>query len=662
MLRFRERQKTPPGPARPPDDRRCTGQRADGQRCSLWASPGTDRCRAHRASQPDHPIGEQSNRGTVAAVARIRMNGAAWRTWKLESREWQKDAWRLFDITGQLRFVANSIASQMSRARLYVAELDDSGEGSTEVRDPQIASLASGPLGSGDTRAENIRTIGLNNYVAGEVFAVALASRGPGDPDIPDDQWFVVSSEQVSEQGGKIRVKRPALRGGGDIVLDDAADFLIRVWTPHPADTDEPDSPTRSAIPDLRELEAIRKREFAELDSRLTGAGVFLVPSSMEFPTGDDDTKGGVEGFLDQLAEVMSTSLTDRSSAEAMVPIALKGPADALEKIRHLTFWSELSEQLLPLRQAALRSLAQSLDAPIETLEGASETNHWNLWLVQEETIVTHIEPPLARLAEALTKEWLRPALAGMGLDPDRYVYKFSTSALRVRGDRTPDAMQLHDRLVISDQTLLEAADYDEEDQPNQTERLQRIAAQILRENPAVALSDPQIRQLVGLDPAQTIRVESEQGEPGGDEQDDTEEPQQPRALPSNDQPEENEAEGPAASVDAGLLACCELTVLRALELAGGRLVPNRPRDVARHELHLLPDRPPTAEKVDRALNGAWAHLGPVVRNRLAVGDVDQLQDLLHQYTAELLTRGVAHQPQLLERLLSVALRGRGAP
>jgi hypothetical protein len=720
-LRLNRRQPTvAPAFPSPTEGRQCLGKTKSGQPCRLWGVPTHGGyCKAHTPQRPEVEranLGEASNRGganartrgTVAAVARIQFGGASWRNWPINSREWQREAWRLYDITGPLRFVVNSIAKTASKAKLFVGEVDDSGDIHVETQDLEVAELAKGPLGSGESRAEAIRLMCINLQVAGEAYVIAegfdqtLNEPLPGGgqsvggfqnvdengndrpptlvgPDGDDaDRWYVVSAEQLTLQGDQVIIRRPTLMGGGYFTPVDEKDILMRIWVPHPVDIDEPDSPVRSAIPDLRELEALRKREFAELDSRLAGAGIFAVPDNMDFPRGDadDDTESesGLDGFLADLGNAMSESLQDRSSAAAMVPIGIQGPAEALKEIRHITFWTELSEAILPMKDSALKMTAMSLDAPVEMMQGMGQTNHWSAWLLDENTISTHIEPLLGLIADGLTRPWLMPVLRRIGRDPKRFAYKFNTSSLQVRGDKTTTALELHERRIISDAALREITDFDDALAPAADERLRRMVEDAIRVAPSTMMMDPDVRRILGLNPEIAYLLNpsidtddrgrpTDEGRKPPPPSGNTENVEEGREVPD---PERELPERPAREDDdgqtipSGLVACCNLAVLRALELAGGRLVPNRPRDAARHELHTWAEGV-TRDRAEWALKGSWTHLAPVVRS-LGVRDVAGLETLLHQYCVELIMRGVAHHSDLLEQVLARALAGAQPP
>src|ERR671910_2240796 len=70
----------------------------------------------------------------VASAARLKnMDGLAWRSYKFGDDTWQTEAWRLYDIVGELRFISNWVGSACSRVRIYVAEVDDNGRVQKEV-------------------------------------------------------------------------------------------------------------------------------------------------------------------------------------------------------------------------------------------------------------------------------------------------------------------------------------------------------------------------------------------------------------------------------------------------------------------------------------------------------------------------------------------------
>lgn len=538
----------------------------------------------------------------TAAAAGVELDAAAWRTWRFGDRAWQAEAWRHYDICGPLRFVANWVGKSLSRGRLYVAELDDAGNVLGETDRPDIAALASVPFGAGPQRSEAFRLSGIDLFVGGEAYLIGASKAGADGRDA----WWIVTGRQIKRRGDQVTISRSPLHGGGVHEFRPGIDVIERVWTPHPNDAMEPDSPVRSAIPDLRELEVLRKRLFAELDSRLAGAGLLCIPDGIDLPRGDQDPPGSA-GFIALLQRVMAAAMRNRDTAEAVVPIIVGGDAEAIKQIRHMTFWSELSEQLLPLSKNAVEALAIDLDIPPEVLTGLGSSNHWSAWQISSEAITLHITPVAEQLAAALTHAYLTSALKEMGEDPSRYAYAMDLAPLAARPNRTADATTAHDRLLLSDEATRQAGAWSDADAPTPEERLRRLAEKLFQTKPEVVLASVELREILNLPAAPTPSPTSDggtgDGQPPDPEQDGQSPPEQP--VPSETQPAPR-----SVPADASLLPVARYAARRALAVAGGRLVPHRqrPDGVLRHRLHLhvAPVDQATATKL---LAGAWDDL-----------------------------------------------------
>jgi hypothetical protein len=583
--------------------------------------------------------------GSYAPVA---LDAAAWRTWRFGDRAWQTEAWRHYDICGSLRFVANWVGKSLSRAVLEVVELDDAGNPGQVTADATIAALATVPFGNADQRAEAFKLAAIDLFVGGECYLIGESGSGGGQ-----DAWWVVTGRQIRRQGDQITVVRSPRVGGGIHQFRPGIDVIQRVWTPHPNDAMEPDAPTRSSIPDLRELEVLRKREFAELDSRLAGAGLLCIPDGIDLPRGDQDPAGSA-GFIELLKRIMAASMRNRDTAEAVVPIIVSGDADAIDKIRHLTFWSDLSDQLLPLRKNAVENLALGLDIPPEVLLGFGSSNHWSAWAISDEAVTLHIAPPANQLAAAYTDAYLAPALAVLGADPTRYAYRMDLSALTVRPNRAADAATGHDRMLLSDQATRRAGAWADADAPDTEEYIRRLVEKLLLARPDAVLADQKLRELLGLPGGPALAGVTTGGTPPAPpepEPDDQAPPAQP--APSETRPNPQPAPADAA---AALIPVARYAVRRALAVAGGRLVPHRqrPEGVPRHRLHLHAD-PGGVDDVTatKLLAGAWDDLpdaleGIDVDPRAVVFTLDGL-------ARACLTRGVPLDERLIDALFADA-------
>ena len=612
----------------------------------------------------------------TAATALVDLSvGSSWKTYKFGNRDWQVEAWRLYDIVPELHFLAGRIGDAVSRARLFVTEVDETGEETGETQDETVRRLAAVPLGKGAQRDDNLRLAGIDLATPGECWIVGEGAAQRAHE--ASGAWFVVTGAGIKNEGGRIKVRKPKHRGDGWLELTDGVDMLIRCHRPHPNDPDQADSFTRSAIPVLREIELLTKREFAELDSRLTGAGMMPVPESVDFPRKPEDP-AGVSGFMSYLQRTMATSMMDQSSAAAMVPIMFTVPDHLMEhvdKIRPLTFWSELSGEIGGMKDRAIERLAASSELPKDVLESIGNSNHWSAWLVSEEG-TRWIGNYLALIADALTRGFLALALKAMGREADieRFAFAFDTSVLAARPNRIEEAAQLHDRFLISDEEMVKAAAFPVEVMPSVTERAQQILLKLIQTQPDLIL-DPAVQTALGLPTVERVGLPptAEQNTDGDPDDDESERvidsppnngaaPNQPALTASilDRRIAELQAAPPAPQVVFN--TSCRLHVLRALELAGGRLATPQERngkwrDIPRHELHAQIG-PITPEKAHRVTAGSWAHIESTAAD-FGVSP-EHLESLLSGYVTELLTRGMRHHDDLLYAALAIANRGQG--
>lgn len=590
-------------------------------------------------------------RGIVAASARLHQPG----TKLAPTREWQGDAWDAYDITGQGRFVANSVANAISRCPLYIAKLDpDTGEILGKADDPRLKPFVASPLGTGNRRRENLRVAALNLFVAGEYYLIGES--GPAGGNGRGDKWYLVSAFDFDRKGAQndksFKVNRPQMAGGGQAVLVPGRDVICRVWTPHPKHATEADSPFRAALPDLSILATIRKREAAELDSRLTGAGIMMWPQSVDFG------KGGVKGFTDRLIDHAGEIVSDPAHPNSLIPEMVTMNGEDIEKVRVINFWSEVSNALGDLTERKVLSLAQSMDAPVSMTLGTSEKSHWAEWLQAEETITTHYDPILSRNADALTNIYLHPGIERNddGLNPDEYAYAFDTAPLRIRGDRLGDDLNLWDRELISNETLRTSAGRTDDDAPSAEETRTRFMRELVKANPQL-VTDPAVVALLGFGTPPVVIDQANGPAPSTAVTATTDEERPASGPPDQSGANPTAIERPALTAAAnGLAAVANVAVVRALEVAGGRLVKtySRSADTDRTNVYTNLDRAPEDNQITNALAGAWRSLPEHLATLGTPADPAAVESALDTYTRHLIRNRRPHNPAALAALLDL--------
>jgi hypothetical protein len=435
----------------------------------------------------------------VASARRIsgkRMTRAA-------AARWQDEAWAMYDEVGELRFVANALASASSKARVFAATVapgdadpepihaddpdadpDDRPTADEVLAAETVEALARNVLG----RAEMIRRIVLHLFVPGDGYLIGLPPgildlNGPEDAppelaeeglrpeggwEVSDLSWHSLSVSEVRISNGKARLN---IGDGAPVEVDEDECVVVRVWRPHPRRWWEADSPVRSNLPVLREHVG------ATIDSRLAGAGLLVLPQSVEVVGNAHDPETSATeppaDFVEALLDTMATAIEDRDSAAALVPLTIKVPDEVAANFGQknwIRFDTPFDKYARELRDEAIRRLALGLDAPPEVLLGLGDTNHWSAWQIDEATAKIHIEPVLALLCDALTTQYLWPALKSAGIaDVQRYVVWFDSSDLTMRPNRTAEAMDLYDRGELKGEALRRESGFDENDKPEAT-------------------------------------------------------------------------------------------------------------------------------------------------------------------------------------------------
>lgn len=602
-------------------------------------------------------------RSLIASAAQVTVDrNDAWREYKLRDEEWQRECWRFYDVVGELHFAANYVGSGCSRVRIFVADVDDKGRVGDESDDDDVQALADTAFGGYASKAEALRSLGINLTIAGEAYIVGRAKRSADE----NDKWIVVSASDLKRQGGKVI----ADLGDAKVELTPGVDMIIRMWTPHPRKMRLADCPTRGALPVLREIEQLTKYVFSQIDSRLAGAGILPIPNDLDFPYNGENGEvlNGAQGVMKALTDAAAASLTGLGSAAALVPIIIEMPTEAISAMpdKPIRFESELSEKAKELRDEALSRLATAMDMPPEVITGTGDTNHWSAWHIEESTVKIHIEPLMNRICEALTEAYLKPALKVLGKDPKKYAFAFDTAPLTVRPDRLKDTLMLFEQGVVNADAVRRAGNYNPAiDAPSEEEEASRYIKELM-------LRDPTLFQIEGIREAAGIKgidtaVPLAEAAPGELDAPGPPPPPAPDKAIDNGQTAPMPDTKPGGTNGTGLIAsgvelvnalsptliAADRLVEVALDRAGKRLLTREHRaawkDVPSFELHTK-IRVQGQEHCEKLLDGAWDRL-PVAFEGMNV-DTRRMQVVLHRYASIMLVRSVAHHRSTLAAML----------
>jgi hypothetical protein len=662
---------------------------------------------------------------SAALVNRDQVRFAMGRT-----KPWQNEVWGLFDEIPELRSGIDYAANACSRARLYVGVIDPDGSNDpTPINVPAVgpdgepitpsapgsdpdngADIEDGKLGEtgagGETgkktppapppdpaklaealakarlllsplreltggwsgQSKFLKRLAYHLNVPGESFVV-----GFDHPQTGERRWQVCSNQEVSFGGGdQLRIKLPETPGR-DVSVPIGRSTTIRMWREHPNIAQDADSPVHALRGPLTELVNLSAHIIASAESRLAGAGILFVPEELAIPSPQQSDDGPnplhSDTFTASLIEAMAAPLKNRDSASAIVPLVVRGPAAAGDKMKHISFATKFDERVEEMRDQAVKRVAIGLDLPPEVLTGMGKINHWGQWGIEEAAIKLHIEPLLGLICDALTVQFYQPVLRAMGVqDWHRYAIWYDTADLSLRANRGPEATEAFQNGAIGEAAYRREVGFSEEDAPTDKERAAALARQIALTNANLA---PILLPRLGI---HLSAAEQEQANPQGT-------PAPMGAVPNTAKigrpaapaPVGGGAAGnrneiparqttpPALQASAGptdddldpwLIPCLDMAVRRALSRAGQYLIRSVPRsqraslqqmDLYAVHCHIAAD----PGEFDQMLTGAYADF------HTSIPSEPCLHRAVDSYVRALLTAGEEHRVEYLHRAVA---------
>jgi hypothetical protein len=547
---------------------------------------------------------------------------------------WQTEAWNFWETVGELRYVSTWLGNVMSRARLTAAHRE--GRMLIPVANGPAAEAMDALYGGPQGQAEMLQQLGVHLTVAGEGYVVNRER---------DDSWATLASGKVTQQPGR-KLKADFGTEGGATELR-PGDLTIRIWTPHPKDPTRADSPVRANLSTLGQIVAYDQHIAAQIRSRLAGAGILFLSNEVQFPVppGMDPAASQAQIFMALLGESMMTPIGDPGDPSAIVPIVAMVPTESLGKNEHVKFWSELDAAIIEMRDASIKRLALGLDVPPEVLLGMADANHWNAWLSEESAVKAHLEPRLAVIAYALSTAYLRPSIEGLVPDPDEYFVIADTSSIRLRPNRSQEAIELFNLGELSGTALRRETGFQPEDAPEAEEFVQWL----LRRVATGSTSPEQTQAALDLLGAHLpIDMPTGENKPPPDDMRLDVDPQLEQRSPPR--PEDARRRIELLQRNDGMSAACDVLVFRALERAGNRLKNGHPRTITAAmpvtEVYRTLSGDP-----DKLLDGAWECAPEVLADYTT--DAASIIETLDFYVRGLLSSKRPHSMTVLAALLA---------
>lgn len=422
---------------------------------------------------------------------------------------WQALALDMYDAVPELRAAARITGQAMSQCRLVIARVTDGEPAPLNIGTPEepgpdadhpAQQLLEGFAGGQGGQAAWLDMLGVHLTVTGESISVgALDTTTPNESRVAE--WATYSPEQVTARNKSIVVKLGDSMGD-EVLVDEERDGVtaVRIWRPHPRHSWMADSAAKAAIGAMNEIILYDQHIESTAISRLISAGLLCIPDGMTLPgllAEDDADDVDVDPFMRFLMTTMSTAIKDRKSAAARVPIMLRGDKEDIAAIKHILFSTPFDEEILALRDAAIRRLSVAVDMPAEMLTGMGELQHWTGALVTQDWVNHYLQALMQLACGSLTTGWLHRAMKERGEENygDLIVW-FDSSSVRVRENIGPETQWAWENGLVGDDTVRRIFGFDDSDAPTDKEFNRHVLLTMLKGSPALA---PLIFPLLGF-------------------------------------------------------------------------------------------------------------------------------------------------------------------
>ena len=463
------------------------------------------------------------------------------------------------------------------------------------------------------------------------------------------DIWEIVSVEEMNVNGQSWSIRLGTNRPPIPLTKKDV---VIRIWNPDPAERIQADSPFRSLLPVLKEIEWLTMHIFAQLTSRLAGAGLLFLSQDITFPPPLDEdgkaieTANEADAVMTVLADAMMRPLADPSNPASKVPVVMQVPTEILKTGKAaelIQFWSNLDAESREMRSDSIRRFALGMNLPPEAILGMSSNpgtgggnsngvSHWGAWQIEEETIKMHLEPTLDLVTNSLTVGYLRPLMTD---DEATDEVAYSTESLRLRPDRSKESMELYNLGQLKASVMVTENGFTPADMPD----AQEFNRWLLTKVASGSATPEQVQAALGL---LGVQLPLSSGNLGTTTR-------EARPDPSLDGHPTRPRTPAESSV---LLAAADGLVYRALERAGNRIRREagiKPPGTASFAMHT---RVQVNGEADKYLSDAWS-CAPQVLDGIA--DVETTVKSLDAYCRTLFFEKAEHTRDRLAQWLEVA-------
>jgi hypothetical protein len=414
---------------------------------------------------------------------------------------WQTRAWDYREVIGELGSAVDYEAGILSKVHYVPAAVTDEDEPALPGSDTYEK------LPERVHRAAEEAMAALpfrNGYAFTGIMSTCLRIAGEGwlhgVTDKGKERWTVRSSDEVVPVSNGLGIVD--MPGTPPVPVDKSKEVLLRVWKPHPRWKRLADSPMRRQLDVCQDIVLIGRELRAAARSRVAANGILLVPDGLTLVRKPDGT---TNDFQAELEVTLLSPIANEGDAGSVVPVVIRGPAEQLEKVRHLVLARETSADLIEKLEASLGRLREGMDMPPDANQSVKDMNHWSAWSVTSENWKNYLEPHARLLVDSYTEAYLRPSLmlpetkGGWGLSEDEVEMVqcwYDAGNVTENANRGQDARDLYDRGEVGGEYLRSALGAGKTDAPDEDE-YQRMLMWKAAQNIAPDMSSQLLLQLL---------------------------------------------------------------------------------------------------------------------------------------------------------------------
>lgn len=407
-----------------------------------------------------------------------------------------EESWQWYDELPEIHFGISRSARVAGYARFAVAKLAPNGEVVAILEDgpaAEIVAQISSPFGGTRHFIERFYT---QRKVPGDSMLIRLYEGKvlQGYQFISQSELEIRSDTSGGTSGGAAgstyawRQSSKSMEQDGTLRPFPRKDLLGRVWSPHPRYFAEADSPLMAMETECDLLRQSTKVLKAKMMNRLMLAGILYIASEIQTVAAGDRRAVKPDEIVSKIIEIMTANIDDPESGMAVSPILMRGPAQFVEAVKFIAEERDIYENDIRIRAELIDRILFGLDLNKTSTTGEAQ-NRFQAWSAADDDRRIAVQPDLEDLAYSLNKMILWPQLRQIGWKDDALL---STSIIvmldkaDIRANRSEDARQALDRVLIGDSAGARDLGYGAADLITGDERVRRVG--VLTKNPVLAL------------------------------------------------------------------------------------------------------------------------------------------------------------------------------